>query len=291
MARSRNIWLYLPATALLLAVFAYPIIRTVALSFSHLNLSTAFHPEFAGIDNYTRLLSDARFLDSIRITALFTILTIALEFGIGLLLALAATNFTRCSSLVRSILLAPWTLPTAIIAVLWGWIFNDQYGVLNAVLIRIGLITSPFAWLAQPTGAMAAIVIADVWKTTPLVFLILLAGIQNIPGDLYEAVEIDGGGAWAKFRYVTWPFLLPFVFISVVFRMIQAFAIFDLVWVMTGGGPGGSTETVSIYSYQTFMRYLDIGYGSAQVTTTILILAAVSFGLYRLLLSRYARLF
>ena len=124
---------------------------------------------------------------------------------------------------------------------------------------------------------MAAIVIADVWKTTPFVFLVLLAGLQNIPKDLYEAIEIDGGGAWAKFRYVTWPFLLPFVFIALVFRIIQAFAIFDLVWVMTGGGPGGSTETVSVYSYQTFMRYLDIGYGSAQVAATVVILAVAAF--------------
>jgi multiple sugar transport system permease protein len=272
-------------------VFAYPIARTAVLSFSHLNLSTAFRQEFAGGDNYVRLLSDSRFLDSLRTTAVFSILSVGLEFGLGLVLALAADAHVRGRGLVRSILLAPWTLPTAVIAVLWAWIFNDQYGVLNAVLMEAGVISSPIAWLAKPGGAMSAIVIADVWKTTPFVFLVLLAGLQNVPKDLYEAMEIDGGGAWAKFRYVTWPFLLPFVFITLVFRIIQAFAIFDLVWVMTGGGPGGSTETLSVYSYQTFMRYLDMGYGSAQVAVTIAILAAVAFGLYQVLLRRYARLF
>ena len=289
--RNWNVSFHAPAAVLLAMVFAYPIARTAVLSFSHLNLATAFRPEAAGWDNYRRLLSDSRFLDSLRITGAFTIVTVAIEFGLGLLLALAANQCVRGKGLVRSIVLAPWTLPTAVIAVLWAWIFNDQYGVLNAVLQKIGAISSPIAWLAKPSSALAAIVIADVWKTTPFVFLVLLAGLQGVPRDLYEAMEIDGGGAWAKFRYVTWPFLLPFVFITLVFRIIQAFAIFDLVWVMTGGGPGGSTETVSVYSYQTFTRYLDIGYGSAQVAATVVILAVTAFGLHRLLLRRYARLF
>lgn len=287
----RSVLFYAPAAVLLFVVFAYPIARTAALSFSHLSLATAFQPEFAGWENYARLVSDSRFRNSLRVTGVFTAVSVVVEFSVGLMLALAANNVLRGRGLIRSIFLAPWTLPTAVIAVLWAWIFNDQYGVLNAVLQDAGLISSPIAWLAKPASAMAAIVIADVWKTTPFVFLVLLAGLQNIPKDLYEAMEIDGGGAWAKFRYVTWPFLLPFVFVSLVFRVIQAFAIFDLVWVMTGGGPAGSTETVSVYSYQTFMRYLDIGYGSAQVAATVVILAVAAFGLYQLLLRRYARLF
>src|SRR6185295_6394018 len=114
-----------------------------------------------------------------------------------------------------------------------------------------------------------------------------LAGLQNIPQDLYEAIEIDGGGTWAKFRYVTWPHLLPFAFVAGIFRVVQAFAIFDLVWVMTGGGPGGATETVSIYTYRTYMRYLDFGYGAALVVTAVVILALVAAVLYRLLLAEY----
>ena len=286
-----SFWFYAPAVFLLIVVFGYPIARTAALSLADLNLSTHFRPEFAGLENYTRLFADSRFRNSLRVTGVFTILSVALEFGLGLMLALAANTMIRGQGIVRSIFLAPWTMPTAVIALLWAWIFNDQYGVLNALLERSGLVASPIAWLAGPRGAMSAIIIADVWKTTPFVFLVILAGLQNIPKDLYEALEIDGGGAWAKFRYVTWPFLLPFIFIALVFRIIQAFAIFDLVWVMTGGGPGGSTETVSVYSYQTFMRYLDIGYGSAQVAATVVILAIAALLLYQLLLRRYARLF
>ncbi len=288
---SGDLLFYLPAAALLLLVVGYPIVRTALLSFSHMTLHTNFQPEFAGLQNYLRLLSDSRFHNSLKVTATFTIVSVALEFSLGLLLALAADNIVRGRTLIRSFFLAPWTLPTAIIAVLWAWIFNDQYGALNALLLGANVIQTPIAWLAGPISAMASIIIADVWKTTPFVFLVLLAGIQNVPKDLYEAMEVDGGGAWTKFRYVTWPFLLPFVFISLVFRMIQSFAIFDLVYVMTGGGPGGSTETVSVYSYQTYMRYLDIGYGSAQVVAVVIILAAMAFALYQLLLKRYARPF
>ena len=129
---------------------------------------------------------------------------------------------------------------------------------------------------------MTAIVIANIWKTVPFVFIILLAGMQSIPEELYEAIEIDGGGAWAKFRFVTWPMISPFAFIALIFRAIQAFAIFDLVYVMTGGGPGGSTETVSVYVYQTLMRYLDFGYGSAISVAVVVFLGLFAAVLYRL---------
>ena len=282
---------YLPTAALLVLVVVYPIIRTTFFSFTRTSLGTGFQPEFVGMQNYLRLVSDSRFHNALWVTVSFAIISVLLEFAIGLLLALAADSFVRGKGLIRAFFLAPWTLPTAIIAVLWAWIFNDPYGVLNALLTKAHIVQTPIAWLAEPGSAMASIVIADVWKTTPFVFLVLLAGIQNVPRVLYEAVEIDGGGAWAKFRHVTWPFLLPFVFISLVFRLIQSFAIFDLVYVMTGGGPGGTTETVSLYAYQTYMRYLDIGYGSAQVGAIVIILAASAYVLYQLLLRRYARLF
>src|SRR5262249_55486444 len=152
-----------------------------------------------------------------------TVASVAAEFLLGLLLALCVDALRVGRNAVRTIFLVPWTLPTAVIAVLWAWIFNDDYGVLNALLLRIGLLHSPLTWLGQPDTAMFAIMVADIWKTTPFVFLILLAGLQNIPRDLYEAIEIDGGGPWARFRYVTWPNLMPFVFVAVVFRVIQAF--------------------------------------------------------------------
>jgi multiple sugar transport system permease protein len=273
-----------PAGIVLLLVLAYPVARTTLLSVFRLKLANGFQEEFSGLENFFRLAYDSRFHDSLIVTANFTVASVALEFGIGLFLALSVDRVIRGRGIVRSILLAPWTLPTAVIAVLWAWIFNDQYGVLNVMLQRAHVVKSAIPWLASPETAMIAIVIADVWKTTAFVFLVLLAGLQSVPDELYEAMAIDGGGWWARFRYVTWPFLLPFVFLSMVFRIIQAFAIFDLVYVMTGGGPGGATETVSVYTYQTYMRYLDIGYGSAQVVATVVILAMTAFVLHCILL-------
>lgn len=282
---------YLPAILLVGLVAAYPIMRTALLSFTHFKLATEFQARFSGLDNFVRLAFDSRFHHCLGTTGFFTFTSVALEFGLGLLLALTADRLIRGKSLARAVLLVPWTLPTAVIAVLWSWILNDQYGVLNALLQKAKITDSPIAWLAAPDTAMAALIIADVWKTTPFVFLILLAGLQNVPRDLYEAIEIDGGGTWAKFRYVSWPHLLPFVFVSLIFRTIQAFAIFDLVYVLTGGGPGGATETVSVYAYQTYMRYLDFGYGSTLVVATVLILGIIAYALYWILVRRYERLF
>jgi multiple sugar transport system permease protein len=285
-----SVWLY-PGFVLLAAVVVYPVLRTIALSFMHESLATGFRPEFAGLSNFARLFADSRFASSLWTTGVFTVISVGAEFVIGLLLAVALKTLRGWQNLIRVVVLIPWTLPTAVIALLWAWIFNDQYGVVNAIAGRLGLMESPISWLGQPGTAMFAIIVADVWKTTPFVFVILFAGLQNTPHDLYEAIEVDGGGEWAKFRHVTWPHLLPFVFIAIIFRIVQAFAIFDLVWVMTGGGPGGATETVSIYTYQTFMRYLDFGYGSAVVLTTVAVLGIVAMVLYRAVVSAYEHSF
>jgi multiple sugar transport system permease protein len=282
---------YYPALILAGIIVVYPIARTIGLSFFHKSLATGFHSTFAGLDNFSRIRADSRFAGSLWTTAVFTVFSVAAEFAIGLLLALAVSSIRKWTGVVRGIVLVPWTLPTAVIAVLWAWILNDQYGVANAVLPRLGFTGPPIAWLAQPRTAMFAIIVADVWKTIPFVFIVILAGLQNIPGELYEAMDVDGGGAWEKFRYVTWPHLRPFAFVAIIFRTVQAFAVFDLVWVMTGGGPGGATETVSIYTYRTYMRYLDFGYGAALVVATVAILALVAAGLYRLLIARYEQSF
>ncbi|MEW6754139.1 MAG: extracellular solute-binding protein [Candidatus Latescibacterota bacterium] len=148
----------------------------------------------------------------------------------------------------RAAALVPWALPTAVLALAWVWIVNDQFGVLNDLLARLGLIGAPVAWLGQADTAMLALVVADVWKTTPFVTIILLAGLQGIPGQLHEAGQIDGAGPWARFRLITLPLLVPSIFLALLFRVIHSLGIFDLVYVMTGGGPGGATETLSLYT-------------------------------------------
>ena len=277
----------MPAAVLVLLIFIYPVLRTLSLSFMHMNLETGFIPEFAGFSNFSRLFSDSRFIDSLKVTSVFTAVSVALEFLLGLLAALAMDKITNFRRSARTLLLIPWTLPTAIIAVLWMWIFNDQFGLINALLLKTGIINSPIAWLGKPQTAFQAVIMADVWKSFPFVFIVLLAGLQNIPKEMYEAIDVDGGTAWHKFRYITLPYLKPFIFLACIFRIVQAFAVFDLVYVLTGGGPAGATETVSVYGYFTFMRYLDFGYGAALVLAVVIVLALISWVLYTLLLRRY----
>lgn len=278
---------YAPAALLLLLIFIYPIVRTLVLSFLRVNLETGFEPVFAGLANFRRLVLDSRFYQTLQTTLLFTIASVALEFALGMALALAIEKMKNAGRVFRTLLLIPWTLPTAIIAVLWMWFFNDQYGAVNALLLRMNIISSPIAWLAHPVPALGAIILADVWKAFPFVLIVLVAGLQSIPKEMYEAIEIDGGNYWHRFRYVTLPHLLPFIFMALIFRIIQAFAVFDLVFVLTGGGPGGKTETISVYSYYTFLRYMDFGYGSALVLVLAGILAVTGWALYILLLRQY----
>ncbi|MGF1567986.1 MAG: carbohydrate ABC transporter permease [Nodosilinea sp.] len=279
----RTGWLLtLPAIGLLLLVYAYPILRALVLSFFTENLSTNLTPTFSGIDNYSRLVQDGRFWQSLRNTAVFTGFSLVAELGLGLTVALALDQAFRGRGWVRTMAILPWALPTALIALAWRWIFNSEFGVWNDLLLRLHLIESPVNWLGDPGWAMAAVIGADVWKTTSFVAILLLAGLQSIPQDLYEAHALDGATPWQSFRQVTLPLIAPQILIALLFRFSQAFGIFDLIQVMTNGGPGGATEMVSIYIYATVMRYLDFGYGAALVVVTFLILIAVvaAAGLY-----------
>ncbi|HEY9747940.1 MAG TPA: sugar ABC transporter permease [Allocoleopsis sp.] len=261
-----------PALLLLLLVFAYPIGRAFWESFFTKNLGSELQPVFSGVENYTRMAFDGRFWGSLRNTTIFTVASVVLELLIGMGIALVLNQAFRGRGAIRTIAILPWALPTALIALAWTWIFNDQYGVVNDILRRLGLIETGINWLGEPTLAMIAVIIADVWKTTPFISILLLAGLQSISNDLYEAHALDGATAWQSFRQITLPLLMPQILIAGLFRFAQAFGIFDLIAVMTGGGPGGATETVSLYVYSTVMRYLDFGYGAALVVVTFLLL-------------------
>lgn len=266
--------LILPALIMLLLVYAYPILRAFWLSVYTQNLGTELQRVFSGLSNYQRMAGDGRFWQSLSNTAIFTTASVLLELILGIGVALVLNQAFRGRSIVRTITLIPWALPTAIMGIAWAWIFNDQYGVVNDILRRLGLIDAGISWLGDPTLAMIAVILADVWKTTPFIALLLLAGLQSISNDLYEAHALDGASAWQSFWNITIPLLMPQIVIALLFRFAQAFAIFDLIQVMTGGGPAGATETVSIYIYSTVMRYLDFGYGSALIVVTFLILVA-----------------
>ena len=269
----RTGWILIfPALLLLLFVYGYPIARAFWLSLFTQNLGTKLQPVFSGLENYGRMAGDGRFWQSFWTTTIFTVVSVLLELLIGLGIALVLNQKFPGRSLVRTAAILPWALPTALIGLAWAWIFNDQFGVVNDILLRLGLIQKGINWLGDPTLAMMAVIFADVWKTTPFISILLLAGLQSISPDLYEAHAIDGATAWQSFRKITLPLLMPQILIALLFRFAQSFGIFDLIAVMTGGGPGGATEVVSLYIYSTVMRYLDFGYGAALVVVTFLLL-------------------
>lgn len=272
----RTGWLLIiPALLLLALVYAYPIARSFWLSFFNQNLGTKLQPVFSGLDNYARMSGDGRFWQSLGNTATFTFFSVLIELVLGLGIALVLNQAFPGRGAVRTIAIIPWALPTALIATTWAWIFNDQAGIANDLLLRLGLIDTGINWLGNPFPAMLSVIVADVWKTTPFISILLLAGLQSISNDLYEAHAIDGASAWQSFRQITLPLLMPQILVASLFRFAQAFGIFDLIQVMTSGGPGGATETVSIYIYATVMRYLDFGYGAALVIITFVVLVLV----------------
>ncbi|NEP25731.1 sugar ABC transporter permease [Moorena sp. SIO3I6] len=269
----RTGWLLVtPALLLLLLVYGYPILRSFWLSLFTKNLGTQLQPVFSGLNNYGRMMGDGRFWHSLWNTVIFTSVSVALELVLGIAIALILNQTFKGRGIVRTIAILPWALPTALIGLVWAWMFNDQFGVWNDILLRLGIIEDGINWLGYPTTAMMAVIAADVWKTTPFISILLLAGLQSIPQDLYEAHALDGATPWQSFKQITLPLLTPQILISLLFRFAQAFGVFDLIKVMTGGGPGGATEVVSLYIYTTVMDYLDFGYGAALVVVTFLIL-------------------
>lgn len=271
-------WITLIPMFLLMGMMVlFPLLRCLWLSFTGTELISSAGSGFIGLQNYIDALGDERFSNSLIKTIIFVGFSVTIEFFAGLCLALLLQQPFKGSGLVRACILIPWALPPAIMAMAWQWIYNDIYGILGDLLNKIGLVEGPIAWLGSPALAMAVIIFADVWKTTPFIALILLAGLQSIPQDLYEALSIDGAGAFRSFTTITLPLLRPYIVVAILFRIIQAFGVFDLVWVLTGGGPGGSTQVVSLYIYDVVFRYLRLGYGMTLTLMVSLVLFVLTF--------------
>lgn len=265
--------LILPAFLILALMALYPILRNTALSFTA-------QGRFAGLGNILAVFQDERFKGALLNTLLFSLISVSLELFLGLSTALILHRKFFGRSFTRAVSLIPWALPTAVMALAWKWIFNDTYGVFNDILLRLHLIKEPLAWLGRPNPAFFCIILAEVWKCAPFVTIILLAGLQTIPLELYEAIRVDGAGPWRRFRLITLPLLKPAILIAVMFRVIQAFGVFDSVWVLTGGGPGGSTEPISLYIYDTAFRYLKFNYAAAMVFVSFIFSSLLVFLIY-----------
>jgi multiple sugar transport system permease protein len=261
-----------PALLLLALMFLWPLAHYSWLSLQAQSVFTGLMPLPVGLANWQRLLADGRFWQDAGQTLRFAVVSVGLELLLGLAIALLLHQRWRGRGLVRSLALLPWALPTTVMALGWRWILNDPNGPINGWLQSLGLGTLPF--LAAPSLAWLAAVLADVWKTTPFVALLLLAGLQTIPSDLYEALALEGGGRWQGLRRITLPLLRPYVFLVLLFRLAQALGVFDLILVLTGGGPAGSSESLALYAYLNAMRFLDFGYSATVMLGMFLLLLA-----------------
>lgn len=270
-------WMVLPSV-IIIAVFAlYPIIDAIWLSLHEYKLNMpALGKNFVGLQNYITAFKEVRFFRSLWNTTYFILLSVFFELVLGLAIALLMNRNFFGRGLVRASVLIPWAIPTAITSLMWKFMFNDQFGVINDILQRMGFLDSYYPWLGSTGTAMAAIIITDIWKTTPFMALLLLAGLQVISKDLYEAAKVDGATTMQQFWKITLPLLKQAMLVALLFRTLDAFRIFDLVFVMTGGGPGNSTETLSMFAQTTLMRYLDFGYGSALAVITFFCVLLIS---------------
>ena len=252
-----------PTVIVLLAITVYPLIYNVWNSLHHDVVTSGLPPTFAGLANYQRIFTDNLFVPSLVRTVGFTVVSVAVETVIGLALALALNRRFPGRGLVRAAVFIPWAVPTVVSAQLWKNMFDPQYGFVNYLLTALHLPLASTTWLGQTSTAWAAILIADAWRNTPFMAIVLLAGLQVIPGDIYEAARIDGATAWQAFRRLTLPLIKPALMVALVFRTLQSFLIFDVVYNMTGGGPGDSTSVLSYLNYQAFLVDFDFGYGGA----------------------------
>ncbi|HZI13133.1 MAG TPA: sugar ABC transporter permease [Myxococcus sp.] len=266
-----------PAVLVLVGVALYPILAAVWLSL-HRFILVFGERRFTGLENYAFLLGDARFWSALGNTAYFTLVAVTVELLLAVPLALLLNRAFPGRGLLRAAVLVPWAIPTVVSARLWAWMFNPEYGLINRLLPG-----SDINWLGAPGYALHAAILVDVWKTTPFVALLVLAGLQGISEDLYKAARVDGASAWRAFRSITLPLLKPALLLALLFRSLDAFRVFDAIYVLTEGGPANTTETLSIYAYKTLMRSGDFGYGSTLSVATFLCVVALAAVWLRLL--------
>ncbi len=275
--------LMLPLLFVMLSVIGWPFLDTVRLSFTDARL-VGTGGEFVGAGNYRRLFASSAFWRAFVVTTEFAAVSVFVEMVLGVLVALLLYQDFRGRNVLRALLILPWALPTVVNALLWRLIYNPEYGALNAALVQTGLIGAYRSWLGDPDSALAALIVADAWKNFPLVALISLAALHAVPNDIKAAAIVDGAGALSRFRFVILPFLAGPLMVALVLRTIEAFKVFDIIWVMTRGGPANSTRTLSILVYQEAFSFQRAGSGASLaliVTLAVTVLAVAYAALIR----------
>src|SRR6266542_5884411 len=280
--------LLLPAAIVIFGIIVYPLLRTLWTSFFSVDSPFPGRYPFVGLRNYRRTFSNPEFWLATRRTAYFTGVSTLAELILGILVGLLMNVQFRGRWLLRSLVVLPWALPTIVNATMWRWIFNPEYGALNALLTQLHLISNYRSWLGSPFLALNMVIGADVWNTTPLAAFLLLAGLQTIPRELHEAARVDGAGAVRGFFRVTLPLLVPSILIILVVRTIEAVKVFDIIYIMTRGGPANGTQSIAYYAYiQAFSNQL-FGYGSALAYVIALFILGFALIYMRLLRTEFA---
>jgi len=286
----RQAWVLLAPMLIVMGLLtAWPLLRTIWLSFTDAALiGNGGEVNYVGMENYLYALTDPDFLASLWRTLYFTVASVLLEGIIGVLVALLLNQKFYGRSVLRVLVILPWALPTIVNAMMWRLNFNPDYGSINALLTQWGMIDGYRSWLGSPDSALNAVMLADVWKNYPLVTLLTLAAMQSIPDDLFEAARLDGASAFRRFRAITFPAIVGPLSVALVLRTIDAFKIFDIIYVMTRGGPVDSTKTLSFFVYQESFSYLRAGSGAAYAILMTL-MCSVLIALYMAMLYRQRR--
>jgi trehalose/maltose transport system permease protein len=273
--RIRSAWLFMAPMLIVLALVAgWPLLRTIWFGFTDATLADLEAAEFLGFVNYYYLLTDPDWWNAVRNTLVFTGVSLTLETILGMAIALTLNAHFRGRGLLRAAVLIPWAIPTVVSAQMWNWMYHDVFGVINHVLQALGLITEPIAWTASPDTALIAVIMVDVWKTTPFMALLLLAGLQMLPQECYESAKVDGVHPIKVFFKVTLPLLRPALMVAIIFRALDALRIFDLIYVMSGNNR--DAMSMSVYARQQLVDFQDVGYGSAAATLLFLIIALIT---------------
>lgn len=273
-SQERLAWIFLtPTLAVVAFVAVYPLIQTIWLSLTNARLGSIQPAQFVGLRNYYMLFQDIFFRDAVWITVIFTIITVFFEFVLGLIIALVINSNFKGRGPMRAAMLIPWAIPTVISAQMWKWMYNDIFGVFNDLLVtRLGLLERPLAFVAaNQTLALFSIAAVDIWKTTPFIALLLLAGLQVIPGDIYEAADVDGATKIQQFFSITLPLLRPAILVALIFRTLDSLRVFDVFYVMFGARP--DMQTMAVYAQQYLVNFSNLGYGSAICVVIFLIIA------------------
>jgi len=274
-------WFTLPAAITLVVLVTYPLLYGAYISFFDTNLINKW--DFVGLKNYTDIFSNWNFINRILVTLLFSLLVIGGHFIIGTGLAMVLNMKLKGIVFFRAVLIIPWLLPEVVVALLWKWLFNPIYGLFNAVLMDLHLITEPITWLGNKYTAFFAVVLVCIWKGFPLVMMMMLAGLQSISTEQFEAAQIDGANKWQVFRYITIPGLLPVLLVTLILDTVWWFKHFTIIWILTAGGPGNATNVVSIDIFKQAFEYFEFGSASAMAVIVFFVCFLIGFFYRRML--------